>query len=70
MAKLTKEQREFQRQRAKWEFSLSLWGFMNSFKSKEEPTVKLTLAEKLEVLLTVVHRNFNQLQKKETWQRD
>jgi len=69
MARLTKKQRELQRQRIKHEFTLRLWGFMNSFKSEEEPKVKLTFAEKLEVLLSVVNRNFNQLEKKEAWQK-
>ena len=69
MARLTKEQRELQRQRVKHEFTLHLWKFMDSFKSEEEPKVKLTFAEKLQVLLSVVNQNFNQLEKKEAWQK-
>ncbi len=46
-----KEKSEWKRSRVKSELTLTLIQLLNNFKSKEEPRVKLTLVDKVEVLL-------------------
>lgn len=61
--KLTKEHKEFMRQRAGWEFGLRLIQFMEGFKSKEEPTVELTDIEKIAILSDMVTKRLQRLKK-------
>ncbi len=61
--KLTKEHKEFMRQRAGWEFGLRLIQFMENFKSKEEPTIELTNLEKTTILSSIVTKRLERFKK-------
>lgn len=45
------------RERAGWEFDLRIRQFMDKFKSKEEPTIKLTIQEKIAILSDIVTKS-------------
>jgi len=55
------EEKEFRRQRAKWEFELRLNEFIDKFKSKEETKVTLSKRDFIEVLAEVVAKNINKI---------
>lgn len=66
--KLTADQKRLQRQRAQWEFNLRVFQFMDNFKSKEEPTIKLSYGEKIESLSAIVSSAVPKLKLKSSWQ--
>ena len=51
-----KEMAEARRRRAKAELTLRVIQFVDNFKSKEEPSIKLNLRDKTEVLSELVTR--------------
>jgi hypothetical protein len=56
MAISTKELNKLKRFRAKEDFNLQLYKFINEFKSKEEPTITLTDKDKLEGLARFLYK--------------
>lgn len=58
MNKMTKQNR---RERAKAELALRVIEFLYKFKSKEEPTIKLTNRDEIEVLANIVARRISRL---------
>ena len=69
MAQLTKEQKELQRKRAIYEFNLRVYQLIANYKSKEEPTVKLSFGEKIAALAVIVGANIDKLENKKAWQK-
>lgn len=65
--KLTADHKRFQRERAGMEFNLRVHQFINNFKSKEEPTVKLNRGEMIEQLSHIVTSAIPNLKNKKSW---
>lgn len=63
-----KEEYEFQRERAGMEFNLRIYQLMESFKSKEEPTIKLNRGEMISILSKIVSSSIPKLKNKKQWQ--
>lgn len=61
MKKLTKEIKEFRKERAGYEFDLRVCQFIDKFKSKEEPTIELTFKEKIGVLSSIVTKGISRI---------
>ena len=61
MARLTKKQKELQRDRARWEFDLQFIKFIDGFVSKEEPTITLSLGEKMSLVTHAIAKNISKL---------
>lgn len=55
--------KQLRRDRARWEFNIRVYQLMDNYKSKEEPTVKLTKQEMLGSLADIVASGIHSLSK-------